>query len=305
MTAHETAEAPAELAAAAEELYGLEPGQFTRARNDRAKQARADGDPDLAEAVRALPKPSTAAWLVNMMLRRMGTEIGQALEVGAALRQAQQDLDAARLRALTGQRRRLTSALVRQARTRAAELGTTVSAAVAEQAENTLHAAMTDAGAAAALRTGLLVRALEPGGLGGVDLDGAVAVPGAVELTPREEAAEEPEDGGHLHVVPDTTRAVEEAQEAVDAAEFVAESAERALRRAAEKVQKVEARGLQLRAEIEELRRQIDERETRLHGVEDDLAEADDQRDAAEAGRDEAAAALAAARKKLARLQRR
>ncbi|KAE8763922.1 hypothetical protein [Georgenia thermotolerans] len=308
MTAHETTEAPAGLAAAAEELYSLEPGQFTRARNDRAKQARADGDPALAEAVKALPKPSTAAWLVNLMVRRMGTEIGQALEVGAALRQAQQDLDAAQLRTLTSQRRRLTAALVRQAGTRAAELGTKVSAAVAEQAETTLHAAMTDADAAAALRTGLLVRALEPAGLGGVDLDGAVAVPGAVELTPRAEAEpEEPgeETGGRLHVVPDNTRAVEEAQEAVDAAEFVAEGAERALRRAEEKVRKAEARGLQLRAEIEELRRQIDDRETRLHGVEDDLAAADDQRDAAAESRDEAAAALAAARKKLARLQRR
>lgn len=308
MTAHETAEAPAELAAAVEVLYGLEPAQFTRARNDRVKQAKADGDPGLAEAVKALPKPSTAAWLVNMMVRRMGDEIGQALEVGAALRQAQQDLDAAQLRALTGQRRRLTAALVRQAVTRASELGTKVSAAVAEQAENTLHAAMTDADAAAALRTGLLVRALEPAGLGGVDLDGAVAVPGAVELAPREgtepdEAGEEA--GGRLHVVPDSTRAVEEAQEAVDAAEFVAENAERTLRRAEEKVRKAEARGLQLRAEIEELRRQIEERENRLHGVEDDLAEADDQRDAAEKSRDEAAAALAATRKKLARLRRR
>jgi chromosome segregation ATPase len=302
MTAHDTAEAPADLAAAAAELYGLEPGRFTQARNERARQARADGDADLAEAVKALPKPSAAAWLVNMMVRRMGDEIDQVLQLGAALRQAQQDLDAAQLRTLNSQRRRLTTALVRQAGKRAAQLGQKVSAAVADQAEATLHAAMTDEDAAAALRSGLLVRPLEAAGLGGVDLDGAVAVPGAVDLAPRE--PEDEEAGPGLHVVADNTRAIEEAQEEVDAAEFVAEGAERALRRAEEKVRKIEARGLQLRAEIEELRRQIDERETRLQAVEDDLAAADEQRDAAEEGRDEAAAALAAARKTLTRLQR-
>ncbi|MFD1505609.1 hypothetical protein FE374_01585 [Georgenia yuyongxinii] len=307
MTAHE-AEGRADLAAVAEALYALVPGEFTRARNDRATQLRADGEKDLADAVKALPKPSAGAWLVNMMVRQMSEEIGQVLELGAALRQAQEQLDAAQLRALNTQRRRLTSAVVRQAVKVAAGLGQKVSPAVADQAEATLHAAMTDDGAAAALRTGLLVAPMEAVGLSGVDLAGVVAVPGAMDHVPRTveaEAAAEESPARRLTVVPDRTRLLEEATEALEAAQFLADGAARALRKAEDHVSRLEARGLQLRAEIEELQRQIDERETTLQSVEDDLGEADEQREAAVETYDEAQAALDAARQKVAKLKRR
>ncbi|WP_448070695.1 hypothetical protein [Georgenia yuyongxinii] len=306
MTAHH-AEGPANLAAVAEELYALVPGEFTKARNDRAAQLRAAGERELADAVKALPKPSAGAWLVNMIVRRMGEEIGQVLELGTALLQAQQELDAAQLRTLNTQRRRLTAAVVRQAVTVAAGLGQKVSPAVAEQAEATLHAAMTDAAAAAALRTGLLVAAMEAAGLGGVDLTGVVAVPDAMDHVPR--AAEEPAatqaPAPRLTVVPDRTRLLAEAAEELEAARFVADTAARALRKAEGLVSRLEARGLQLRAELEELQRQIGERETMLQTVEDDLGEADEQREAAVDSHDQAQAAVAAAQHKLATLKRR
>ena len=47
---------------AAEELYGLPPGEFTSARDKRAKELRGDGERDAANAVKALRKPTVAAW---------------------------------------------------------------------------------------------------------------------------------------------------------------------------------------------------------------------------------------------------
>ncbi|MCP6037151.1 hypothetical protein NL368_27820, partial [Klebsiella pneumoniae] len=80
---------------------------FIQARNDRAREIKAAGDHELAGAIGALPKPSAPAWVVNMMVRQMTEEIGQVLDLGAALRQAQESLDGPQLRELDLQRRKL------------------------------------------------------------------------------------------------------------------------------------------------------------------------------------------------------
>ena len=72
----------------AEELYALLPAEFTGTRNQWAKQTKADGDGELAARVTELRKPSTAAWVVNMMMRHQGEQMAQLLELGASLRQA-------------------------------------------------------------------------------------------------------------------------------------------------------------------------------------------------------------------------
>ncbi|WP_278256204.1 hypothetical protein [Nocardioides convexus] len=44
--------------------------------------------------MKALRKPSTAAWVLNLLVRREGAQVDQVLNVGAALRQAQQAMSA-------------------------------------------------------------------------------------------------------------------------------------------------------------------------------------------------------------------
>ncbi|WP_418607814.1 hypothetical protein [Georgenia sp. SUBG003] len=193
-----------DLLAAAVDLYGLLPGEFVRARDDRAKQARADGEPQLAREVKALRKPAGAAWLANVMVRHMTDEIEQVLELGQAMREAQEDLDAAELKTLNRQRRQLVDAVVRQGRKVAADLGQKVNDVAAQQAAATLQAAMADEGAEAALRTGLLVEPMVTTGLDPVDLTGVLAVPealgGACATTGRAEGGARtwraPEQGG-------------------------------------------------------------------------------------------------------------
>lgn len=179
----EAADAAAEgpLAEAVAELYALLPGDFTAARNARAAAAGRNGEKDLAQRIKALSKPSAAAWLVNMLTRHRREELDSVLELGAALREAQEDLDPREMRRLSTERQRLLRAMARDAQQLAAELGQQVSNTVAGEAEQTLWAAMTDADAAAVVASGQLVRPLTASGWGSVEVDGAVAVPGLVQ----------------------------------------------------------------------------------------------------------------------------
>ena len=93
----------------ADELYALPLERFTPERDARAKAAK--GDKDLVAALKALRKPSLAAWVVNLLVRREADQVEQVLAIGAALREAQEGMDGAELRALTKQRRQLTSAV--------------------------------------------------------------------------------------------------------------------------------------------------------------------------------------------------
>ncbi|WP_077487792.1 hypothetical protein [Sinomonas mesophila] len=169
-----------DLADVAAELYALLPAEFTAARNRRAKDAKTEGHPLLAKQVARLPKPTASAWAVNLIARQHPEELAPVLDLGAAMRDAQEMLDAGRLRALGQQRSQVLAAAVRRARSAAEALGVTISDAAAGEIEQTLRAAMGDPDAAAAVRSGLLVRPFAGGGFGPADLSGAVAVPGAL-----------------------------------------------------------------------------------------------------------------------------
>jgi hypothetical protein len=154
------------LVAAADELYALAPEEFTNARNARAKAAQADGDRELAAAIRGLAKPSAAAWLANQLVRRDRAALDPLLELGASLRDATARLDGAQMRALSRQQAKLVAGLVR----RAGELGTPsgkpVSPGVAQDLDDTLRAAIADADAADQLMAGRLANSLQHNGFG-------------------------------------------------------------------------------------------------------------------------------------------
>ena len=96
-----------DLLALADRLYAGPVAGFTAARDAAAKAA---GKEDGAR-VKALRKPTVAAWAVNLLVRREGEQIDQVLELGAGLRAAAESLDGDELRTLTRQRRQLTAAL--------------------------------------------------------------------------------------------------------------------------------------------------------------------------------------------------
>ena len=168
-----------DLLAIADELYGLPLPDFTPARDAKAKELKGT---DTGPRVKALKKPSVAAWVVNLLVRRDTEQVEQVLTVGEALREAQASMSGDALRELTRQRRQLTAAVTTQARRTAREEGTKVTDAVADQVEATLTAAMVDAECARAVRSGMLVAALSSTGLDPADVAGAVALPEAPRL---------------------------------------------------------------------------------------------------------------------------
>ena len=274
--------AEADLLTIADALYAAPLGDFTPTRDARVKELKADKP--LAAAVKALRKPSLSAWVVNLLVRREADQVAQVLSVGRALRDAQASLDGDELRALTRQRRQLTAAVTAQARGVAADAGVKVTQAVADQVEATLTAAMLDAGAAEAVRSGLLVAALAPSGVDAVDVAAAVAVPEALGFTATPRDAE-PARRPDLHVVPDPEpdeRARREAEEALAAAEQTFGEATKQLTAAHESVSELEARGLQLQSEVDELRRRLAELEATYEENDDELGDAEDARGEAE-----------------------
>lgn len=295
------AETEADLLEIADELYALPLAEFTPARDARAKELK--GTP-AATRVKALRKPSTAAWVVNLLVRREAAQVDQLLSVGAALREAQAAMSAGELRALTKQRRQVTAAVTTQARRVAADEGARITEAVAEQVESTLTAAMVDAECGRAVRSGLLVSALRTTGLDpmdAADLAGAVAVPEALgfNATAREAPRPGPPD---LHVVPDPDRAAKAqaaAQQRLAAAEEEYDAARATHDEAAGEVERLSARALQLEAETDELRRRLADLEEQAEALEEELADAEEVRDStaadlrtATAERDSAQAAL-------------
>ncbi|MFC5010600.1 hypothetical protein [Nocardioides plantarum] len=290
----------------ADELYALPLGEFTAARDARAKQLKGT---DLAAAVKALRKPSLAAWVVNVLVRRDPDQVEQVLAMGAALREAQAGMSGAELRELTKQRRQLTAAITTQARSWAREEGVKVTEAVADQVEATLTAAMVSPRCGEAVRSGLLVAALATTGLDDGDVEAAVAAPQALGFaaTRREAEAEAPAPP-QLSLVPDPDadeRAREEAraeaQDRLDDAEAEVGEARTAHDEAVADVEELRARQLQIEAEIDELKRRIAALEDTYDEVDDELGDAEAVRDEAKgtldeltAERDDAARALAA-----------
>jgi hypothetical protein len=273
----------AALLAAADELYGLPLPEFTPARDAWSRDLKRS-DPELAAAVKSLGKASVAAWVVNLLVRREAGQVGQVLDVGVALREAQAGLAGDELRALTRQRRQLTAAVTARARAVAAESGQRVTQAVADQVEATLTAAILDEGCARAVRSGLLVTALAATGVDAVDLGSAVALPEALGFTATPRSAE-PAPRPELHVVPDPEaerKALAAARAELEAAEAEVAEAAADLEDVTARVHDLEARGLQVQGEIDELRRRLADLESQAEEVDEDLDEAEQARSDAE-----------------------
>lgn len=151
----------------ADELYALPPGEFTSARNARAKQARQDGDADLAKRITALGKPTMTGWLTNQLVRERPDEIRALLELGASLREATASLAGDELKELSRQQREVVRALVRQGRGLAEAAGHPASEETARGLEQTLHAALADESAAEQLAAGHLTGPLSTTGFPG------------------------------------------------------------------------------------------------------------------------------------------
>ena len=255
-----------ELTDVLSDLYLRAPAEFVAVRAARVGTARDDGDAELARRIAKLPKPSTAAWLSNLLAARRAADLDGISDLGALIRNAEKGMDAGELRLLGKQRLQLIRALAKQGKELAAEAGHTVSAAAMLELEQTLHAAMSDPAAADALRSGRLLRALSSNGIEPVDVDGAVVEPSvATSRQPRPA----------LRVVENRPSARQLSAATKKAEEAAARAAEAEEERAALREKRTAVSELRLR-----LAKERQDLSDRLSKLDEDLAAAGRQDDA-------------------------
>jgi hypothetical protein len=154
-----------------EALYGVPPEEFMALRKNLVSDAKTRGDADGAKVIGAARRPTTAAWLVNQLVRREPSARTRLSELTDALRTAHASMDGPRIRELTAVQRRLLDDLVRTA------FGATgyadPTAAVRNDVTDTLQAAIADPDVAA--RLGRLVTAERWSGFGDYGEVAAVA----------------------------------------------------------------------------------------------------------------------------------
>lgn len=253
------------LAEVADELYGLTPADFTAARDERARQVRAAGQRDEAAAIKKLARPTTSAWLVNQLARTAQGPMARLYELGDELQEAQRTLAGDRLRELSVQRRQVINDLLPTASDLATRADQPASAAVLGEVQATLEAALADADARAAVRSGLLTKALAYAGLGEVDLSAALAVAAqprsarSAKVAEADKGADRTRPGAKGEQAADTPRtgadaALQSAQEAVDEAAAASAAAERAVTGVDEQRQFLRRRISHLERELAEAR---------------------------------------------------
>ncbi|TCO43523.1 hypothetical protein EV646_11299 [Kribbella antiqua] len=160
---------------AADALYATSAADFIATRNELAKQLKADGDQLGSTRLKALRKPTVAAWVTNLVARSLQDELDDLLALGDEFRAATADLDGERLRELTPKRHQLIDKLAKDASKLAEKQGQKVSADVGQKLRETLDAALVDPAAGGAVREGRLSSALRHVGFGVVDENGEPA----------------------------------------------------------------------------------------------------------------------------------
>lgn len=145
-----------------DQLYTAKPGDFTTLRSKLAAAAKQRGDAEMAKQISAARKPTTAAWIVNLLALRHKKTKQRLSDLGDRLRAAHAEMDGERIRSLSMQQHHLINELTAAA-FEAAEVNP--SAALRDDVTDTLQAAIADPEVTLAL--GRLAKAEHWSGFGG------------------------------------------------------------------------------------------------------------------------------------------
>src|SRR3954470_423233 len=176
----------------ADDLYGLALDAFVPERDALAKRLRAEGDRAAADDVKALRKPSVAAWAVNQAVRSQSKAARALWDAGDALVAAQDDLLAGRggaagLRAAAEGERAALDALLEAARGLLTGEGRDLGEGTIERVRETLHAAAIEPAAREDVEAGRATRERAHAGLGGFG-DMALPAPAPPKAKPNAKA---------------------------------------------------------------------------------------------------------------------
>jgi chromosome segregation ATPase len=250
------------------QLYTVSPAEFTQLRGSLAAEAKKRGDAEAARQIAAQRKPSTAAWIVNLLARRHPDTRKRIERLGAQLRDAQASLDADRLRELSAERRAIVDELARQAFAEADV--TDPAAALRDDVTGTLQAAIADPDIAE--RLGRLHRAEHWSGFGDVV---AVAPPQLRVVTGGKAAKKAPPKAAASGRAtsrgadaPSKQDLVADAKEQLQTAVATVAAAEQAKSDADDELDERQAELAAARMKRDEAKRRLAEAETRLKAAE-------------------------------------
>ena len=182
------------LAAALDELYGCDPGEFVAARKRLAADLRTAGEKDAAKELLAARRPSTAAWALNQVVRRQPDVVEALLDRSSELQAAQTRAISGKPEALRDAMRAHRKALDDATAAALAILGDRANDAFRSEIVSTLRAASVDDDTGRLLRTGRLTREAEFQGF--PDATGLTLVPQPAEPKPRTRRKPEKDDPG-------------------------------------------------------------------------------------------------------------
>lgn len=241
-------------------LYGVAPSEFVAERRRIERALRDEGRKGEADEVKALAKPTTAAWIVNQLVREKRRDVDRLLAAGERLREAQRAALAgegtSRFEEARGEEDESRRALTDAAVSLLAERGRKASPAVLDQVDQTLRAAAVLDEGRELLDAGRLVRELEAGGF---ELLAGVEPSKRKRAGAERPAAKRQERLGQARE--DVKEARSRAREATDALRS-AERETKAARRALDAAE----------AAAEEARQEADEAAAALEQAEDELA---------------------------------
>ena len=270
-----------------DELFRVRPEEFTALRTKLATAAKKRGDAAAAKGISAARRPTTAAWVVNLLVHSNGDVKTSLADLGERLRQAHAAMDGDAIRELSAEQRSLVDELARAA-FEGAEV-TNPSTALREDVTATLQAAVADPDVAA--RLGRLSKAEQWSGFGDFGVSTAVftAARGG-SARPKPPKRDEPVSAPPKDDDAGPAREQEEAKSALV-------TAERAKADADDELTDRQTDLAVARMRRDEMRRRLDDAERGLSAAEDAYS------GAKQAGRD-AAERVKEARARLKQLQR-
>ncbi|MFD3502570.1 hypothetical protein [Streptomyces sp. NPDC058678] len=281
-----------DVEAVLDELYATPPPDFVARREVLAAAARTAGHAEDARLIHAARRPTLAAWAANLLLRSQPDESRRFLQLGQALREAYQTLDAEGIKELSEQRRGIVSALSRQTAQLARKAGHRLSDTAQQDVESTLRAVLADQDAADQWAAGRLTSPLVPPSTFPPATPTAAGAPPKPPEPPERKAAPPPTRTRAKDELADRRR---RRQEELTRARKAAKAAEQDLRDRRTAETDADAKLRQARDRHAQARQQVTAAEQQLQQAREVLKRAEQEQQQAEERRQAAAEALARA----------
>lgn len=273
-----------------DELYGLAPDAFVKRRNELAREAKADGDRELAGRIDKLRRPTQAAWAINQWVRAHPDDSALIAELASELTVAQRRSAVDKMRALSRRRQELINSSVTAVARAAADRRVRLADSAIREVTQTLRAAVADHDVLEQVLRGNLTASAEYSGFGPA---GVFVVPEPSPEADRSEAetrdASSAADDSEPSSSDDTDRESDRERRELEARLTDAEAGERAARShledASDTVDGVSS-------EVDEIVGRAQELRAELARCEESLRFARQRLSTAEQGRSEARIAL-------------